>query len=263
LIEKREAGVRNGLRLVCIGAAASVIVVGCTMKNASVPPAQLMSQFQTGQAVLDCRADCSFAWDQNRAQAAALDATGRWQELAVLVMQVGFMNDLSYYYLGHAAENLGYLQPAEKYYRIAERLSVTDMSCHQMQVNNENMTGALAGALGLNAQPVGDVCDGYVFPDALYPHLEVVESRLAALSAPSEPIPRRQAKRRVARKPAPRTPTAATSLGAGQASGSGFVVPTPAAGTPASGSGFVEPAPTTSGSTPAASDQFAIPPVRH
>jgi hypothetical protein len=246
--------VRNWLRLVCIGAAASATVAGCTMKNASVPPAQLMSEFQAGQAVLDCRADCSFAWDQNRQQAAALDATGRWQELAVLVMQVGYMNDLSYYYLGQAAENLGYLQSAEKYYRIAERLSVTDMSCHQTAVNTDNMLGTL----GLPSTG-GDLCDGYVFPDALYPHLEVVESRLAALSNTPAPPLTHHVRRRVARKPSPQTPTAAAAPGSGPASGSGFVVPAPAAAS-GGGSGFVEPAPA---ATAASGSGFVQPAPSH
>jgi hypothetical protein len=69
--------------------------------------------------------DCSGAWGANRQKVRSLNATGRWQELALLVMQVGYTNDLSYYYLGHAAENLGYWQAAQCYYRIAERLSVT------------------------------------------------------------------------------------------------------------------------------------------
>jgi hypothetical protein len=65
-------------------------------------------------------------------------------------MQVGYTNDLSYYYLGHAAENLGYWQAAQCYYRIAERLSVTQMSCAQGEAN-------IATTLGLPAA----LCDGY------------------------------------------------------------------------------------------------------
>ncbi len=136
------------------------------MKNAAVPPEQLMSELQAGQPVLDCRADCGLAWANNRQQAAALDATAQWRQLALLVMQIGYMDDLTYYYLGRAAENLGYLQPAQRYYRIAEQISVTNMSCHQGEVDAQD-------ALGI---PVSE-CNGYVFPDALYPHLEVVESQ--------------------------------------------------------------------------------------
>lgn len=235
---------QNWFRLACIGAAASAALTACTMQNASVPPEQLMSKLQAGEPVLDCQAACILAWGSNRSQAAVLDATGRWQDLALLVMRIGYLTDLSYYYLGRAAENLGYLQPAQKYYRIAERISATDMSCHQIQINTENM----ANTLGLNSGSAVDVCSGYVFPDVLYPHLQVVESRLAALSAPAAPT--RSYRRRVAPKSSSPASTAATQ------GGSGFVEPAPTA-TPAppSGSGFVEPAPTSS-------DPFAIPPVR-
>jgi hypothetical protein len=224
------------------------------MKNAGVPPAQLMSELQAGQPMLDCRADCGLAWANNRQQSAVLDSTGQWQPLALLVMQIGYMDDLTYYYLGHAAENLGYLQAAERYYRIAEQISVTNMSCHQGEVDAE-------ATLGI---PVNE-CNSYVFPDALYPHLEVVESQLAAMSG-SPPPPPTPHKRRVARRVSHPTPTAAAT-GANQAPGSSFVVPTPTSGASASGAGssFVEPAPisaTGTGST-SSSDQFAIPPVRH
>jgi hypothetical protein len=79
----------------------------------------------------------------------------------------------------------------------------------------------------------------------------------------AEPEPTYRTRRRVVHRHAPRTPTAAASSGAGQASASSFVVPTPTAGAPASGSGFVEPAPTASGSAPGASAQFAVPPAQH
>jgi hypothetical protein len=247
--------VRNWLRPFCIGAAVSAMVVGCTMKNASVPPSQLMSELQAGQPMLDCRVDCGLAWANNRQNAAVLNAAGRWQELALLVMQIGYMDDLTYYYLGQAAENLGYLQAAQRYYRIAEQIAVTQMSCRQGEADAE-------AALGIAVNE----CAGYVFPDTLYPHLESVEARLAALSNTPAPPPHKRA--RLARKPSPRTPTAAAASGGGQASGSGFVVPAPTAA-PAAGSGFVEPAPAAtaaaSGSgfvAPSSSDPFAIPPVR-
>ena len=118
---------RAWLRMVCIGVLTVAAMTGCTMKNANVPPDELMRQFQAGQPMLDCSMEeCGLGWMQNRQTAELLEATGRWQELALLVMQIGFMDDLTYYYLGRAAENLGYLQAAQRYYRIAERLSVTE-----------------------------------------------------------------------------------------------------------------------------------------
>jgi hypothetical protein len=207
-------------------------VTSCTIKNANVPPDELMRQLQAGQPMLDCRLDCSGVWGANRRKAVLLETTGRWQELALLVMTIGYMDDLTYYYLGRAAENLGYWQAAQRYYRTAERLSVTRMACRSETFNE---------------------CDGNVFPDALYPHLEVVEARLAAPSAsPVEStVPTRT--RRLVRRPSSQTPTAASAPTSSKPAPSGFVEPTPTA-TP-SASGFVEPA-------PSSSDPFAPPPVR-
>jgi hypothetical protein len=236
----------NWLGLMCVGALAATAATGCTLKNVNVPPDQLMREFQAGQPMLDCRLDCSGAWGQNRQQVRTLDATGRWQDLALLVMQIGYMDDLSYYYLGHAAENLGYWQAAQRYYRIAERLSVTQMSCAQGEANVANTFGIPA-----------NLCDGYSFPDALYPHLEVVEARLAAPSASAEPsaaasTPRTRVKRLVHKQPS--QTTAASAPAAGKTPASGFVEP-PRTASPTSAGGFVEPA-------PSSSDPFAPPPVR-
>jgi len=233
-----------------VGTAMSALVSGCTMKNADVAPAQLMSEMQAGQPMLDCRVDCGLAWANNRQQAAILASTGQWQQLALLVMRIGYMDDLTYYYLGEAAQNLGYLQAAQRYYRIAEQIAVTNMSCHQGEVDAENTLGIAVSE-----------CNGYVFPDALYPPLEVVEAQLASMSGSPPPAPTPH-KRRLAKKSAhPRA--AAASTGASQASGSGFVVPASTAGAATSGSGFVVPAPATGAGSSTSSDQFAIPPVRH
>lgn len=230
-------------RLTYVSALSMTIVAGCTLKNVNVPPAELMRQVQAGQPMLDCRAECAGAWGQNRQQVKIDDATGRWQDLALLVAQIGYMNDLSYYYLGHAAENLGYWQAAQRYYRIAERLSVTPMSCHQGEVQ-------IQATLSIPA----DLCDGYSFPDALYPHLEVVEARLAASSAPAEPTDQPRT-RRVVRRQVPQATAVRSAPRPGQAS-----TPASAAGSsPGAGSGFVEPAPAAS---PGSADFFEPPPVR-
>jgi hypothetical protein len=226
---------RDWHRLLCIGTA--LAATACTLQNESVPPDQLMSEFQAGKPVLSCRQDCSLAWSNNAQKVANLDITGQWRDSALLVMQIGYESDLTYYYLGHAAENMGYLQAADTYYRTAERISVTDMSCHQNEVNAQAILGVPVSA-----------CGGYVFPDALYPHLQVVEAELAAPSAPPPPPHRK----RVAHKPAS-TPAASSS------GNPGFVVPTSTAA-PANGSGFVEPAPTASAAPAGASGGFAVPP---
>jgi hypothetical protein len=226
--------VRACLRMVCIGVLTVAAMTGCTMKNANVPPDELMRQFQAGQPMLDCSMEeCGLGWMQNRQKAELLEATGRWQELALFVMQIGFMDDLTYYYLGRAAQELGYLQAAQRYYRIAERLSVTELACGNRPHN---------------------ICNGHVFPDQLYPHLEVVEARLAAISAPSE-APDQTRTRRVVRRQVPQASTSRSALPTGQGA-----TPASAAGSsPAPSSGFVEPAPAAASSS---TDFFEPPPVR-
>ena len=225
---------RACLRMVCIGVLTVAAMTGCTMKNANVPPDELMRQFQAGQPMLDCSMEeCGLGWMQNRQKAELLEATGRWQELALFVMQIGFMDDLTYYYLGRAAQELGYLQAAQRYYRIAERLSVTELACGNRPHN---------------------ICNGHVFPDQLYPHLEVVEARLAAISAPSE-APDQTRTRRVVRRQVPQASTSRSAPPTGQGA-----TPASAAGSsPAPSSGFVEPAPAAASSS---TDFFEPPPVR-
>jgi hypothetical protein len=248
---------RDWYRLGIVVTAIPALISACTMKYASVPPEQLMKELQAGQPILDCRVDCGLAWGNNRQQAAVLDATGQWRQLALLVMQIGYMNDLTYYYLGRAAENLGYLQAAQRYYRIAEQISVTNMSCHQAEVDTANTLGVAV-----------NLCDGHAFPDALYPHLAAVESQLAAMSVSPAPTSEEQTTTtthtRRARRPSHVAPVAA-STSVGQNSGSGFVVPQPSEGSSASGggSGFVEPSSTASNAAGTSSNQFAIPPVTH
>jgi hypothetical protein len=95
-----------------------------------------------------------------------LDAIGRWQDLALLVAQVGYMNDLGYYYLGHAAENLGYWQAAQRYYPDRRTAFGGSLSCHQGEVNIE-------ATLSIPT----DLCDGYSFPDAASPPLTPAKAK--------------------------------------------------------------------------------------
>lgn len=232
----------NWLRLGCIGALLLATTTACTIKNANVPPDELMRQFQAGQPMLDCSmAECGLRWMHDQQKAAVLEARGNWQELALFVMRIGFMDDLTYYYLGRAAQELGYMQAAQRYYRIAERLSVTDMGCGNRPHN---------------------ICSGHVFPDELYPHLELVEARLAALSAPTATAPPQTRAKRLVRRQPSQTPTATSTVGSApsapvstQTPATGFVEPTPTAGATTAAGGFVEPA-------PSSSDPFAPPPVR-
>lgn len=78
--------------------------------------AQTLSAFRSGKINLDCGVPCTWGWVNERARMRALDAAGDWESLALLVAQVGYQKDLAYYYLGRAAEGLGYREAAYAYY---------------------------------------------------------------------------------------------------------------------------------------------------
>jgi hypothetical protein len=160
-----------------------------------VPPDELIRRLQAGEPMLECSLPCRDAWRANRTTALVLNETRQWRELAVLVMQIGYTNDLTYYYLGRAAEGLGFWDAAKGYYRISVRLASAGITCR------------VEGA---------EYCNGQVFPAA-------AQTELAELTPPPPPPPKThpaQHQRRPPAKPAPppapasTQPTAPSSAGA-------------------------------------------------
>ena len=125
-----------------------------------IPPDVLLQRLRAGDPLLECNFGCRDEWNVNRTTSLILNESRRWPELAGLVMQIGYVNDLTYYYLGRAAEGLGYRDAAKTYYQISERLTVSGRAC---------------SAEGPN------FCNGEVFPAA-------AQARLVDLAAPS-PVP--------------------------------------------------------------------------
>ena len=107
-------------------------LVGCAPRYAAVTPSEADALLRTGQPLLSCREPCLADWQRAAPQAAQLDAGGRWRELAVLVLHVGYEDDLSVYYLGRAAEGIGYPGAAASYYRQSMQLSGTAISCRSL-----------------------------------------------------------------------------------------------------------------------------------
>jgi hypothetical protein len=116
--------VRGGLfALFCLA------VAGCATRPAAVTPEQGLALLPTGAPVLRCRAACVAQWRASEPQAVRLERDGRWRELAWLVLSVGYQDDLTLYYLGRAAEGLGYPVGALSYYRQSLQISGTSLSC--------------------------------------------------------------------------------------------------------------------------------------
>jgi len=134
--------------------------MSCTPIAPETPPDVLLQHLKAGDPIRECNYACRDAWNLNRPTALILNETRHWPELAVLVMQTGYVNDLTYYYLGRAAEGLGYRDAAKTCYQISERLTVSGRAC------------SAEGAT---------FCNGEVFPAA-------AQARLVDLAAPS-PVP--------------------------------------------------------------------------
>jgi hypothetical protein len=121
--------------------AACLFLAGCApgrLANMSAP--ESLAALQTGRPVLACREACLAEWQQTQPRAAQLEMSARWSDLAVLVMQTGYQDDLSLYYLGRAADGLGYRSAALSYYRQSMQLSDTSISCR----NLSHLCGGLA-----------------------------------------------------------------------------------------------------------------------
>lgn len=107
----------------------AVIVVlflcACTPRYTVVTPelrTQMMADLKAGKPNLTCDLECVFSWTSNFRRMIALHNASQWEALAELVMQVGHGKDISYYFLGKAAEGLGYYDAAAKYYQTSLQL---------------------------------------------------------------------------------------------------------------------------------------------
>ena len=109
-----------------------LVTAGCVQQSPTVTPADAAAMVRTGRALLNCREACVAEWQRVQPQAAQLDAAARWPELAATVLQAGYQDDLSLYYLGRTAEGLGYPGAAASYYRQSLRLSGTAISCQYL-----------------------------------------------------------------------------------------------------------------------------------
>ena len=154
------------LRRACVAACTALVLTSCTSPPPEVPPDELIRQLRGGEALLECGLPCREAWRANRGAALVLNEARQWRELAVLVMRIGYTNDLTYYYLGRAAEGLGFWDAAKRYYQISVRLTAAGITC------------TAEGA---------DYCNGQVFPAA-------ARTELAELTAPPPTPPKRPAK---------------------------------------------------------------------
>jgi hypothetical protein len=118
---------------------------------------QALQQLRTGSAVLDCDQQCGEAWRRHRPQMMTYYEAKEWRDLALLVMQTEYRQDLAYFYLGRAAEGLGETKAASAYYKTAEALA----------------TGTVDSAK-CAATPQG--CDGLALLTEVLTHIQIVDA---------------------------------------------------------------------------------------
>ncbi|HEY5899028.1 MAG TPA: M48 family metallopeptidase [Burkholderiales bacterium] len=76
-------------------------------------------RFKRGETVLDCSVQCGFAYSRRKAEWRRLHEKQQWRDLAVSVLQVGYLSDYSYFMLAEAAKGLGLAPAAAAYYKRA------------------------------------------------------------------------------------------------------------------------------------------------
>jgi outer membrane protein OmpA-like peptidoglycan-associated protein len=154
------------LRLTCIVVMSSHLLFGCASRMAQRPNDEevvdVISSLKQGDLRLPCDIACSGAWGWNRNESKVLHDNGLWNELAIVVAKVGFKTDLAYYYLGRAAEGLGYADAAQTYYRLSSSVHKCNGS-----INN---------------------CDGFVFPDIIDEAFKRLEKTTSLTKNKSESI---------------------------------------------------------------------------
>ncbi len=94
--------------------------------------------FRNGEAVLHC-AHCALGFGNRLERLRALYEQKDWESLAREVLEVGYIQDISWFYLGAAAEGLG-LPHARQYYRQAVNLA-TDKDTHCKGVFTDQCNG--------------------------------------------------------------------------------------------------------------------------
>lgn len=94
-------------------------------------------KFKKGEVVFECRFACYFAYTNRKSDWKALHEKKAWRDLAVSVMNVGYLNDLSYFLLGEAAKGLGLGEVARVYYGRAGEAEKAGYDC------GENCQGLL------------------------------------------------------------------------------------------------------------------------
>jgi hypothetical protein len=149
----------------------SALLAACSQNMpvlTSQAESKMIANLREGRAGLECGAACSGTWEQSLSALNRRYVIGDWRQLATLVMQIGYQNDLAYYYLGRSAEGVGAFPAALKYYRTAGHL--TTGSDSRFKCNSGGH----------------DLCNGLNFPRDLSSSIRIVQRHVSS-GKPSTP----------------------------------------------------------------------------
>jgi hypothetical protein len=203
------------------------LLAGCQQKVATLTPelqAGMMSDLQAGKMTLDCGLKCHFTWVAQVPQINTLDTSEHWTDLAVRVMQIGYGSDLAYYYLGQAAQGLGYHNAAIAYYTTALGIA----------------TGPDPLAKCEGTGGADNICQGVdlvaAVPQLIQASRDAIAQQQADAAAAARPAPvvhHRKPKPKPASNWVAPPPPASGSTAAPASGGSGWVAPPPPSTAPA------------------------------
>ena len=127
---------------------ALLVLAACATPREEMTP-ELWQQFREGRIVQDCSAACLPGWlaSTGNVAKAAYDRSD-WRGLAETVILSGYRTDQIYFYLGRAAEGLGYAPAAIRYYQLSLSLHRgTDQRFHCSSSKSELCDGLPIEAL--------------------------------------------------------------------------------------------------------------------
>ena len=124
------------------------LLAGCTSLLPRPKSDSLYTDFLDGDIRLECSISCAWTFGTNVPTLIQLYNAGLWKELAEKVYTIGFNQNISYFYLGRAAEELNKPTAAETYYKLAK----SGPSC------------------------ILNGCSGFKFPDVIEQRLSVVKT---------------------------------------------------------------------------------------
>lgn len=96
-------------------------------------------KWRQGNARLSCGTGCAFSRGLNSENMRQLFKLEEWFDLAVITLEVGYQDDLSYFYLGRTAEGIGDYSNAITYYRLALDPNTRGHQCSSSVCNGVNV----------------------------------------------------------------------------------------------------------------------------